>query len=337
MVFDRDLKDYYCENCESTLEELELNEFYDDRSIRERGKQKSSAKSGGKKVTSGKKKKKGVGRIKTDRDIKKEAKRTRKARDELEERDETDEEVEKQIPPLEAGTVKGVMFIMLGGIIDLISKLLPSICSILGVVGIFLLILGFFLIYQDRKRFSQDHQRNLKIALIILAIWIIVQIILFIYQFVITQKFIDQIAKFGDDDIIPMEIIAEYFDGVFIIISFSPLIIGLTAILKFLTIKELIQENLKLILTLVVILLIVSGFISMYSNIDNSEKFLDNMDDITKEEMISGEFNNSSELNLNEYLFYGSQFLSVTTEAIMILCFYWTYTYQKSKLQNKNY
>jgi hypothetical protein len=328
MVFDRDLKDYYCENCESTLEELELSEFYDTHTVKDRVKKQGIKKLGISKETSSRKKKRGSGKSKSDRDIEKEDRKIR---------DESDKANDKQLPPTEAGTVKGVMFIMLGSIIDLISRLLGGICAILGVVGIFLLILGFFLVYQDRRRISQTHQRNLRIALIILAIWIIVRIALLIYEYMLTQEFFNQINKLDDDEIIPMKVIVEFFDGLIIVTSFFPLIVGSAALIKFLTIKDLIQSNLRIILTSAVILAIISGFVTMYSNIDNSEKFVDNVGDVTKEEMISGDINNSSKLNLNEYLFYSASFLDVTGEAIMILCFYWTYTYQKSKLQNKNY
>jgi len=100
----------------------------------------------------------------------------------------------------------------------------------------------------------------------------------------------------------------------------------------------MIQEKLKNILTIIVVLILVAGLSNMYLSIDYTQQIISGLNDpefqenTTKEELMVGNINyNSSSLNPNYSLLYGILFLSIATEAIMILCFYWTYTHQRQK------
>jgi len=278
MIFDRDIKDYYCEKCKKSLDEIK--------------------------------------------------------KPEIEPEKPREPEQQTLVQPPEIGTARGILFMMFGSIIIMINVLLPPECQVIGIIGIFLLIMGFYLVFKDRKNYSNEHIMNIKFAAILVTLWIIINIILLIYRTIIDFNFFDKLGDFDDDDIIPKSIIINYLKELRIIAFISPLVVGLSAIFRYLSIKNLIQPNLKKVLVIIVIISILSGFLIMYSSFDNSQRYIDNLGNITKGELESGDANNSTEISYNYILLYGASFLVITAEAIFILCFYWTYNYLRTKPNN---
>ncbi len=296
MIYNREIKDYYCEHCKSSLAEVEGKADVDPINAEHEASEKKV-------------------------DIKKET--------ETKEPGSTEPQT---ITLPEVSTPRGLLFMMIGSAILMTILFLPQTCQIFGIIGIFLLILGFYLVYQDRKSHSNEHISNMKLAAFLIVVWIITYILTNIIILYITSISINEIANYKNADIIDNSIIISYNESIRILLITTPLIIGFLGIFRYLTIKSLIQPNLKKILTWILPFLILSGFLIMYVSMESINIDDSNLGETTKEKFINGDINNSAEIEMEiEYkiLYYGSIFLNIFTETVMILCFYWTYKYQR--------
>ena len=287
MIYSREEKDYYCENCEKTLKEIEEPEI-----------------------------------------------------------EERDEEIDKtltekkgvaqSIPvrPPEVGTVRGLLFLTFGSIIYIIPAVL---CQLLPIIGLFLLIFGFFIIYQDRKRHSQEHLSNMRFAAILFVSWIVVNIISIALSYYYVDIFNKDLSEYNATDIIPNSITIDFIKNLRIITILSSFGIGFLAIVKYLSIKNLIQQKYKKLLAIILPILIISGFLSMMINLDNSNLVINNLEPSTKEDVESGSPNyNMSAINDSLPLSYVVFILGFAFEAVMILCIYLTYTNQRDIHRKKD-
>ena len=148
MIFNRDLKDYYCERCKSSLTE-----------------RKSS--------------------VNTSED--------------------TVIETENSAPtaPPEVGTIKGILFMLLGSLIMMINSFLPPVWQMLGIIGLSLLILGFYLIYKDRQNYPSQHISNMRFAAILFVIWIIMYVLTTILNYYFVYDLLNEITDLGNNEVIP--------------------------------------------------------------------------------------------------------------------------------------
>ena len=285
MIYDRELKDYYCEKCKKSLNEIERPE-----DIEEAQKEPEASKES------------------------------------------------SQLParPPEIGTIRGILFLLIGSIIFMIPAI---VCQILPLIALFLLIFGFFIMYQDRKSQSKAHRINMRFAAILFVAWIISNVVILILTYYFSINLTDSISKLEQGEIIPSSVFIDYILDIRIITIISFLGMGLLAILRYLVIKDLIRPNFKKVLTIIVPIILVSGFMSMYVNLESSELYIDNLEDTTKDEFEkNGQPNyNLSPLNASLPLIYTVYFLSYATEAIMIFCFYWAYTYQREIQRKKEF
>ena len=273
MSYNREVKDYYCDSCKSSLGELEVPKITEEDSI-------SMPKS-------------------------------------------------DQVPVSEIGTLKGILFMMFGGLVLIIG---PMVCLELYIIGFFLLIMGFFLVYKDRNNFTNEHKTNIKFAAILILIWIILSIILvLILPYIVQNNFLNEINDLKDEEFISKDTIVNYMENLNYIILLTPLIVACLTICRFLTIKELIQPRFIPILVIIVPMLVLSACLSMYINLETTSQLPEVLKDTTKKEFLNESKNPYSEIKQNEILVYSTSFLSITSEAIMLLCFYWTYTYQRMK------
>ena len=153
MIFNRDIKDYYCTKCKSSLEELLEEEPLEEPEEKPKPKGKDEPK-----------------------------------------------EHEAPAQPLmpQAGTLRGLLFMMIGSIILIISSLI-LLCQILEIVGLFLLILGFFIIYRDRENYPEEHRTSMKLAAFFIALWIALRIVVIIMEYIINMNLINEIEKLIDD------------------------------------------------------------------------------------------------------------------------------------------
>ncbi len=285
MIFDRDLRDYYCEKCKKSLTTLESKEVDDTEEI-----------------------------------------------DEVDEKDVKLTGDSKQGSPPEVGTLKGLIFMMFGSIFLIVG---PLVCQVLSMMGIALIILGFYMVYQDRNKHSRQHINSVRFAFILIIIWIIIYIFTIIFSYYISYNLDNELSDYKNDDIIPESILISYHESLISLAISIPLVVGIMGIAKYLTIKNLIIPKLKNVLTVIVSLLVLSGFLSMYVSIDLSQRYMDNVGDTTKEDFRVNEINYTIELSQNTYLlYYGVIFLNTTFEGILILCFYWTYKYQRTLPKN---
>lgn len=279
MIFNRDIKDYYCENCKKSLDEIEKP------------------------------------------DIEPEKPRV--------------PEKPTTPPTPELATTRGLIFMMFGSIVLIIG---PMVCLELFIIGFFLLIFGFFIVFKDRRNFSAEHQGNMKLAAVVIVIWLILNILLtLILPFFITEGVLNDLEEIEDEDIIPRRIILNYVKNINYILALTPLSITCLALGRYLAIKDLIQPKFKIILQLIVILLILSAFLSMYLNLVTINQFPEALENTTKKDFLDESSEVYSEISQDQILLYLTTFLGITAEAILILCFYWTYNYQRmEQLKNKS-
>jgi 4-hydroxybenzoate polyprenyltransferase len=303
MIFDRELKDYYCESCKLPLRDLK----------EPRESKEESTKSG----------------------------------------DNASPTPPMRLP--DVGSVKGVLFIMIGSIIQLISPFMAAFgCQIISIIGLFLFILGLYMLYQDRKRYSKAHISNIKFASIILIAFIIsghtrikkinnkncsvIFVFIQIYSYSIQISISDDIDELDDEDIVPKSSIQNFFEAQKNLQLFLPITIGLLAIFQFLAIKELIEDKYRKILIITVIALVVIGFGGLYS-IKFIDQQINYLEDTKKSELMTNDIQyNITELekqftDTDYYINYGAFIGKVGFDSLMVLCYFWTYSYQKNKQQ----
>jgi hypothetical protein len=283
MIFDRKIKDYYCERCKKSLEDLKEPE---------------------------------------------EPPKEEKSR----------EEPTPPMKPPDVGTVKGVLFIMIGSIIQLIAPFMAAFgCQIISIVGLFLIILGFYLVFQDRKRYSKNHISNIKFAAIIFIIYILINITAIVLSYYIITQIVGDIASLSQSDLIPESILLNYYENAKNQVLIMALTTGLLAIFQYLTIKELIEIKFKKILAIIVLIIIIVGFGNTFISLNFMNKEINHLEDTTKEQFQNLEFQfNQTELedeveDIEFYISYAVFFAKIAAEALIILFYYWTYVYQRNK------
>jgi hypothetical protein len=282
MIFDREIKDYYCESCEESLRILkkEINDELED-----------------------------------------EPKNSK----EPEDNGDSEKKEESLLQP-EIGTVRGILFIMIGSLILVLNPVLMLVCELFGVIGLFLLIMGFFLVYKDKVRYSKSHQYYLRFAAILFVIWLIIYIISNIYLILINIELTDEIDTYKNTTYLPNQVIINHLNNLEIIYLLTFPTLSLIAIWRYLTIKELVQQNLKRVLEIAAILIVISAFISTYLTLENNSFVISNLEDTTEEEFYRFDFNLTSGESVDyQQLSIGIILFNTSAEAIMILCYYWTY------------
>ena len=278
MVFDREIKDYYCDHCEKSLKDLD---------------------------TPKKKEKVPI----------------------------TKEESMPVRPP-DTGTVKGILFIMIGSVVNIIS---PFVCPSLAIISFFIFIIGFYLMYIDRKRHSKNHAANLKYAGILFVAVIIINILIMIYTFYLNSEINQQILDYEKDEIIPNSVFVNYLEITKNFIILSPLIISIMAISRYISIKELIESKFKKLLTVAVILILITSFFNMYLSLEYRDLEIGSIEETTRDQFdTTGVEFNQSKFNSNypiakQYLFFGFFIMHIAFEVLLILCYFWTYSYQRTE------
>jgi hypothetical protein len=142
-------------------------------------------------------------------------------------------------------------------------------------------------------------------------------------------NFSNEIDKLEDDEFIPRSISEDFVDNITYVILVSPLVAILFTIARVLTIIKLIQPNLKIILIIVIPILVVGAFVGMYFSFGQYNQLPDVYEETTKDELFNEPQNITSKINQDNNLLIITNFLVVMGHAIMILCYYWTYTYQR--------
>jgi len=294
MIFNREIKDYYCERCKSSLEDIEdFDEEMD-----------------------------------TGPKIPKKATKIKKPA-EFEEPDSP-----PPPPPPEAGTNKGILFLMIGSLLLLIGPLTYICQGILDIIGFVLLILGFYILFKDRHGHSNHHISDVKFAAVLIIFWIIFKTISSIYFEYIRFNFSNALKDLDDTAYIPRSAIDPLVNGIEYLLILTTIITCFFIIWRVLAIRNLIQPNFKIILSIITPLIIISAFASLYIGLDSTNQLSEIYEDTTKEDLINDQGNLTEQIDLNIVLYSSTLFITVTLEAIMVLCIYWTYTHQRSKPRN---
>jgi hypothetical protein len=241
-----------------------------------------------------------------------------------------DDSEDSSVPAPEMSTVKGLLYMIFGNILIIIAPLLIFVCQFIELMGFIILILGFFMIYQDRNNFSKKHNSNIKFASVLMVVWIIINIIILIYSYNLILNLQTDLNPYKDNQTIPNSIIINYYNDLKLIYLGSVMVVSLSAILRFLTIKELIQDKLKKYLPLVVILLIIAGFLNMFIFTNLADRTAVNLEENTKSDLITGPLNTTTDVDPG-IIEYSVIMLGGVVETIMLLLFYFTYTHQRSK------
>ena len=293
MIFNREIKDYYCERCKSSLEDIEDSDEEMD----------------------------------TGPKVPKKATKIKKPA-------EFEEPEPPSQPPPEAGTNKGLLFMMIGSLLLLIGPLTYICQGILDIIGFVLLILGFYILFKDRHSHSNSHVSDIKYAAVLILFWIIFRTISSIYTLYIQVNFLESIDNLDDTAYISRSITEPYVNGIVYFLILTTAITAFFIIWRVLAIRNLIQPNLKIILSIITPLIIISAFASLYIGLEYANQIPGIYEDTTKDELVNNPENLTEQIDQNIVLNYSTLFLNVTLEAIMVLCIYWTYTHQRSKPRN---
>jgi hypothetical protein len=287
MEYQKDIKDYFCENCDLSLKDIQKMEAKDE-----------------------------------DKELDKEEGKSK------------EEEQPDSFSQPDVATVKGIMFMMIGSLILILTPILQAVCELFSIIGLFLLIMGFFMVYQDRKNQSREHEIYMKYALFFFIAWLVVYLSINIISIMVGNDITNEIQNFDEDQVITRNIIKDYLEDIKIITIFSFPTITLLACFRFLTIKAIIQKNLRKVLGISLALLIISGFCSMIVTIEFYDTTIKNLEDTTREEFINLDFNTTeNDENTNQnMMFYLLIFLNTSAEAIMLLCYYWAWRNKKDQI-----
>jgi len=79
--------------------------------------------------------------------------------------------------PVDSPTVKGLWYMLIGGLIILVGTLVSDVCAAIALIGYILAIIGFWKIYQDRQSYPEPHQSNMSVSLIFYVLGFIFLII----------------------------------------------------------------------------------------------------------------------------------------------------------------
>jgi hypothetical protein len=239
------------------------------------------------------------------------------------------------VRPPEVGTVRGLLFLTIGSIVYIIPAVL---CQLLPIIGLFLLIFGFFIIYQDRSRHSNEHKYNMRFAAILFICWIVVNIISIVLSYYYVWIFGEELTDYSEKDIIPNSIIIDFIKNLRIVTILTSFGTGFLAIVKYLSIKKLIHQKYKKLLAIILPILIIAGFLAMMINIDNTNLIINDLEPSTKDDVEAGAPNyNMTTINETLPQSYVVFILGFGSEAAMILCIYLAYTNQRNIHRKKEF
>jgi uncharacterized BrkB/YihY/UPF0761 family membrane protein len=240
----------------------------------------------------------------------------------------------KYVPPTrysreDSPTVKGLLYMLIAGVLVLIGGF---VCGVISIIGYILALVGFFKIYSDKEAFPEPHPNNMRQSLIFYILGIIVIIIGIVV--VVISAFILVMAV-GEDTSI-----SEAFD-VFIFYLLIGIIISLIGGIlwvfgRYKLLYSLMPEDKKSLLNIAMVIVILSMILGMIvlSILFNNMKGA--FEDVDEEEKLT-------EKNLQKYLTKFqteaisftllSGVLSIISEILFIICFYFAYDYQKQNPQ----
>ena len=231
-------------------------------------------------------------------------------------------------------TVTGLLYMLIAGILFIVGLL---VCSLISIIGWVFAIIGFFKIYKDRYSFPQPHRKNMTISLIFYILGIVISIIGVILTIYATFSWITSIFQQGLTR-------SEAFDAYLknLITAIILVLIGslFTIFARYKLLIELMPLHLKGFLKIVtfftiiviffgfaVLFILFDGLIGTYKETleitsgDEDELFL--QVDTTEQDF--AEFQEKAyAMSLTNTI------LSLTSQILFLLCFYFAWSYQKT-------
>lgn len=234
-------------------------------------------------------------------------------------------------PPTESPTVKGLLFMLIAGILIIIGQF---VCAILTIIGYILAIIGFFKIYGDRYSYPEPHPTNMKYSLIFYILGVIIIIIGIIIIIFATVGLVFSAIGGGLT-------ISEFFERFLLYMVISIIIISIGSLFiifgRYKLLVELMAPNhkgiLKFALILAVILIFIGLIIAPFLFIELKGAFEG------EDEELDEDNTEILQKKLQEFqaeifgLSMMSTILGLISEILFIICFYLAYDYQKTNPQ----
>jgi len=281
MIYNREIKDYYCLTCKSPLKEF--------KNKNKNGNKHSDMKSGTKNS----------------------------------DEDSTSTQTEPVTPP-EIGAERGILFMMFGSLIVLIIN--PLICLEIFLLGVVIIFIGFFIVFKNRDKFSKGHRSNLNIALVLLVIWLIINFLFLFLPSIYFAEFTDQVEELDDENqTIPEDIVDDYVSALEMIIILSPIGFICYIIGRYFTIRNLIEQKYKILLTIAVPVMIATSFLNVYINLDTMGQISEQLKDQQVEEFLNDTTNFRPDIEQDTIMITVYQGISISFEVVLLLCYYWTF------------
>lgn len=237
-------------------------------------------------------------------------------------------------------TVKGLFYMLIAGVIIIIGDFLGAfnICGLISFIGYIIALVGFWKIYSDRGSYPEPHTTNMKHSLIFYVLGIILVIIGIVMIVVGALTFTFQAIEQGAD--------SSDFESFLFNTIIAGVIVSIGSLLwvfgRYKLLVGLMPENkigfLKAAVILVIIVMIIGiiGLGIVYSGLKGEFKDF-------KIEPSEGDISEDSLDNLTAALAdfekktWGIDIinlaLSIISQILFLLCFYFAYDYQKNNPQ----
>lgn len=234
----------------------------------------------------------------------------------------------------ESGTVTGLMFMLIAGILFIVGSF---VCVLITFLGWYFAISGFFRIYWDRYQHREPHQTNMNLALIFYLIGIALAI-LGAVAFVIAA------FSWGLGTVDTGSTAAEAFDNYLtnLMIATGIVVAGELCLIfaRYKLLIELMQPNFKkflrgvvalmLVVAVVAFALVIFLFSTLIGTYERSfELAITNQTTGTEMQVVEEDFEEFQEetagiasLNLA---------LAMISQIMFLMCFYFAWTYQKTR------
>lgn len=234
------------------------------------------------------------------------------------------------MPMEDSPTVKGLFYMLIAGILILIGSF---VCGIISIIGYILALVGFFKIYSDRHMYPEPHPSNMSTSLIFYLLGIIIVIIGIV--FIVASAFILAASLVNNKDL------SGAFDSflLYIVIGTAIILIGglFWVFGRYKLLSSLMPEDKISFLNIAMVIVIVSMVIGLitipilFSSLEGTFEDIDKDEEELTDKDINKYTAEIQAKTIGFTLINGA--LSIISEILFIICFYFAYDHQKRNPQ----
>lgn len=226
-------------------------------------------------------------------------------------------------------TAQGLLLMLVAGIIILLATL-SSVCAVLAIVGYIFALMGFLKIYRDRFSYPEPHPSNMRMSFLLYLIGLLITIACIFAIAAMAFWMVGAIMTGGS--------ISDAFDkfitNMFAIIAV--MIIGSLCIIiaRYKLLVGLMPPNRKGLLKMTMVVLVIVTLIGMVSGYILFNSLIGSVKDSSESTDNTAALKNLTEFQTkSSILSLINEAVSVLSELLFVLCFYFAYDYQKNNPQ----